>query len=131
MMRVRAVKVRAVIAGLVMLAGPGGAGTVHAADPAPAKEDYERQVEDELGKLDEQLDELDKRLDAARGEARAKLERMLEDLRKKRAMVRRKLDALRAGGEAAWNELRNALENALREFRRALEKAEDEAPVET
>jgi chromosome segregation ATPase len=115
------VAVAAVLSGLV----PAGAGA------AERPEQFRQKVEDELAVLERRLEELDRRIDAARGEAKARLERALEELRKKRTVVRRQLEELEASGRAAWQELREGIEAALEELRKGLEAVREEVPVET
>lgn len=135
-MRAHALILAAAVAlGAFVTRAPRVADAADASPPAAAgekqKDEYQQKAEDELAQLEQQLAELDRRIDAARGEAKAQLQRALDDLRKKRAVVRQRLDALRSSGEAAWRELREGIDSALEQLRKGLDEMQEEAPVET
>lgn len=129
-------KPRAVIlAAALALWGPGGRVGL-ADDPgretAQGRDDFQQKAQEELDKLEQQFEQLEGKLDAARGEARKRLERSLEELRKQRDVVRRRLEELKASGEGAWQDLRHRLERALEDLRKSLEKTkEEDEPVWT
>jgi hypothetical protein len=118
------------------LTGWAPGGQALGADPVPeavgARDDFQRRAEQELGKLEQKLDALERKLGAARGEARKRLQRSLEELRKQEGIARRRLEQLRSSGQATWKDLRERVERALEEFRKRLERTEeDNEPVWT
>jgi chromosome segregation ATPase len=123
-------KPRAVLlAAALTLWGVGGQAVLAGGlDPetAQGQDDFQEKAQGELDKLEQQLDELAGKLDAARGEVRERLARSLEELRKKRDLVRRRLEELKESGGQAAQDLRDRLERALEDLRKGLEKTKDE-----
>jgi len=129
-------KPRAVILVAVLtLWGPGawtGLAQIPESETVQGRDDFQEKAEQGLERLDHQLDRLERKLDAARGEVRTRLQHALEELRKQRAVVRRRLDELGSSGEGKWKELRDRIERDLEDLRKQLEKTEDEdAPLWT
>jgi len=95
--------------------------------PTPAtpqhKEQYEKTMEERLGKLGKQLDELKAKAAAMTEQARKDMNRQLAEADKKRKIASRKLEELRKKSEKEWNKFTAELDEAANDLEKAYEKA--------
>ena len=82
-----------------------------------------RQREEELKELNARLDILEAKVEKATAGKKSELRRQIEELKKKRDILREKLDRYKTAGEGAWQDIKAGVEKAARELRNALEVA--------
>lgn len=87
------------------------------------REEYKQKLEAQLAEWTARLEELKGRSEKLGAEARAEMERRIQELRSRRGEVQEKLDALRDGGEEAWGHLRSGLEKAMEELKTGFSEA--------
>lgn len=125
---------------LALLVGPvrpGGAQTTgkdvgqKAAETGEAIRDYSVEKKDEAvahakrlaADLDARIKELETRAAKESGEAKAKAQAQLKELRAKRAEASRKLGELGRAGRASWDRAKEGFANAYRDLATAYERA--------
>lgn len=90
---------------------------------SPQKEQYEKNMEERLGKLGRQLDELKAKAAKMTKGAQKDIKQQLAEAEKKQKAVSRKLDALRRKSEKEWKKFSTHVDQAWDEFEKAYEKA--------
>jgi small-conductance mechanosensitive channel len=125
---------------LALLVGPGRPGWTQttgkdvgqkAAETGEAIRDYSVERKDEavahakrlVADLDARIKELETRVARATGEAKAKAQAQLKELRAKRAEASRKLDELGRAGRGSWDRAKEGFANAYRDLATAYDRA--------
>jgi hypothetical protein len=84
-----------------------------------------RRREAQLKELSARLDILEAKAREAEAQARLRYYRQIDELKKKRDNLQRRIDELREAGGGAWKDLKEGVEAAAREFRAALDTASE------
>jgi uncharacterized protein YdaT len=84
------------------------------------KEEYRERLEAQLKEWKAKIDGLEARTSMASSEAKAELMKEIEELRRKKAVVKEKLQ--KSGGEA-WDTAKEGVEKAATELKHAFDKA--------
>ena len=113
---------------LLVLAGglagcSGDTGSNSGRTPADVKgqrEEYRRQAQADLNKLDEQLASWRAKAKAAANPARADMEKVLDELKQKREEASRRLDELKDEHRDDWDKVKRDADKAFNDFRDAL-----------
>lgn len=87
------------------------------------REQYEKTMEERLGKLGKQLDELRAKAAAMTEQARKDLDRQLAEAEKKQKAASRKLEEIRKTSEKEWKKFTAEMNEAADELEKAYEKA--------
>ena len=87
------------------------------------REQYEKTMEERLGKLGKQLDELRAKAAAMTEQARKDVDRQLAEAEKKQKAASRKLEEIRKKTEKEWKEFTTDMNEAADELEKAYEKA--------
>jgi len=93
---------------------------------SPHREQYEKTMEERLGKLGKELDELKARAAAKTEQARKEMNRQLADAEKKHKTASRKLEEIRKKSEAEWKKFIAGMNEAADAMDKAYEKAKAE-----
>lgn len=83
------------------------------------REAYTKKYEAQIGQLEADLKKLKAKAAQASAEARIGYEKQIEDLQRRTAEQRQKLDDLRKAGEDVWDGLSNGFESAWDELQSA------------
>jgi hypothetical protein len=87
------------------------------------REQYEKTMEERLGKLGKQVDELRARAAAMTEQARKDVDRQLAEAEKRRHAASRKLEEIRKKSEKEWKKFTLEMNEAADELEKAYEKA--------
>ena len=87
------------------------------------KEQYEKTMEERLGKLGKQLDELKAKAAAMTEQARKEVNHQLAEAEKKQKTASRKLEEIRKKSEKEWKKFTTGMNEAADELEKAYEKA--------
>ncbi len=87
------------------------------------KDEYQKKLEGVLENLDERIGDLQERATQYSGEARRQAGRQIEDLLRKREVVRKQLARVREASPGAWNEIKQGLGAAVSDIQKAIERA--------
>lgn len=85
--------------------------------------EYRQELEQKLKEIDKQLAAWQPQIEAATAAAKAKLEKELAELEKQRQLVQQKLQELQEPGQKAWNDVKAGTEAAMNELEKAFRKA--------
>ncbi len=77
----------------------------------------------QLKEWDAAISKLEAKAETSRTDARASLDRQIEELRSKRASAAQKLDDVQHAGEDAWRELASGAERALDDLKDSVKTA--------
>ncbi|MCE5190962.1 MAG: hypothetical protein LLG08_04275 [Actinomycetia bacterium] len=77
----------------------------------------------QLKEWDAEISKLEAKAESSRTDARASLDRQIEELRSKRASAAQKLDGVQHAGEDAWRELASGAERALDDLKDSVKTA--------
>jgi len=91
--------------------------------PSQQREQYEKSMEERLGKLGRQLDELKAQAEIMTEQARKETNRYIADADKKQKKAFRKLDDMRKKSEQEWKKFSSEMNQALHDFEKAYERA--------
>lgn len=94
--------------------------------PDPKQAEYEAEAASALDKLRTQIDELHVQADLAGAEARDRLQKAVEGLRKRQAEAKVKLDESREAGASTWKSVAKQAEQAVDDLGDAFGKLADE-----
>jgi TolA-binding protein len=87
------------------------------------KQEYQKQIEDELSDLDRQIEKLKAQANEAQAEARAKLQAEIAGLEQKKAAARKELDRVKAASAEAWEDMKEGVNAAMENLRKAYQQA--------
>jgi len=87
------------------------------------KEEYALAIEQRLKELDERTKTLQEKAKEKSGAARERIEKQLAELQDEKAAAREKLKELRSKSEAAWKDMRAGMEAAMEELEKAYKQA--------
>ena len=86
------------------------------------KEDYLKRLEAQLKEWKTKIDRLEARTSQVSAEAKAELMREIEELRRKKMVVKERLNELEKTGGEIWDTLKEGVEKAADELKHALDK---------
>lgn len=89
------------------------------------KSAYQEKLEAQLHEWDAKIDVLKAKAEKSNASAKAQHKEMIEDLKKKRAAAKDKLQELQRAGEDAWEALKDGVEKSWTELGSALESAKE------
>jgi predicted nucleic acid-binding Zn-ribbon protein len=116
--------------GLLALVGCEGTPTsTPAVDKDTVKkkyEEYKQELNTKLEEMDEQIDQWEKKAAEETGEAKEAMEKKLENLKVRRADVRKKLDELGDASAEAWEKTKDGVEDAFRQLQESYKEAKKE-----
>jgi chromosome segregation ATPase len=87
------------------------------------REEYQRQFQAQMDKLNDEIKDLGERAAKAGADARVRLDRQLADLKEQQAELQKKWDAVKASSGDAWEEMKGGMERAYGELRRSFDRA--------
>jgi len=88
-----------------------------------AKEAYEQKLQARLDEWKAEIDKLKAKADGGEADARLRYEKEIDNLQKKQAEAREKLEELRKAGDDAWEDLKAGMENVWSSLEDAIGKA--------
>jgi chromosome segregation ATPase len=83
---------------------------------ASKREQFIESIKDKLDQLNGEIDRLEDKVRETSGEAEKKYQAQLEDVREKRAELKRKLTDIKAASEAQWDKMKLEVEHAWKAF---------------
>lgn len=89
----------------------------------PTKEAYKKKLEAQLDEWDAKIDVLKAKANKADASARVEYQETIEDLKKKRAVAKDKLQELREASSEAWEDLKEGLEQVWADLGAAIKSA--------
>lgn len=96
-------------------------------EPAPTaaqpREQYEKSMQERLGRLGRQLDELKASAAGKAEQAREEMNQLVAEAEKKQEAASRKLEEMRKASKQKWGEFTSQVNQAADDFERAYEKA--------
>ena len=94
-----------------------------AAEPSPAREDYQRRMEANLDAIEKQIQELKRKAAQAAEARKPEIDRAIAELERQKKVASQKLAELRTASEGAWHDAKLSLDAAWENLKRAYEKA--------
>jgi len=88
-----------------------------------AKQAYEKKLEARLDEWKAEIDKLKAKAAGAEADAQLQYEKEIDNLQKRQAEARQKLEELRKAGDDAWEDMKAGIENAWSELQDAMGKA--------
>lgn len=86
------------------------------------KEQLQDQIEAKIKGYDKNVDELKEKARGVKGEAKAELNRQLDELRKKKEETSRKLKEMKSATGKAWEDLKTGIETALEDLEKTFQQ---------
>ncbi len=86
------------------------------------KEEYRQKLEAQLKEWKAKIDRIEARTSMVSSETKAELMKEIEELRRKKMVVRERWDEVQKTGGEAWDTLKEGVEKAAGELKQALEK---------
>lgn len=93
-----------------------------APEPAQQKEQYEKSMEERLGKIGKELDELKTKAADMTEEARKEVNQHIEEVEMKQKLASRKLEEIRKESQKEWKKVAGEMNAAMNELEAAYEK---------
>ncbi len=90
---------------------------------AQERQQYEKSMEDRLGRLGRQFDELKDKAAGKTDQARDEMKRLLTEAEEKQEAASRKLEEMRQASKKKWRKFSSDMSNAADEFEQAFERA--------
>ncbi|QPJ64194.1 MAG: coiled coil domain-containing protein [Candidatus Nitrohelix vancouverensis] len=87
-----------------------------------SKSDHLKKLKDQLATWEKQIEQLKAKSESVSAEAQVKYYKEIEDVRMLQKSAQQKLDALSAGGEDAWEELKQDMGSAYGNIKSTLSK---------
>jgi hypothetical protein len=87
------------------------------------REEYQRQFQAQMDKLNDEVKDLGERAAKASADARVRLDRQLADVKERQADLQKRWDAFKASSGDAWEEMKGGLDRAYGELRRSYDRA--------
>ena len=87
------------------------------------REQYEKSIEERLGRLGQQLDELKAKAAGKTEQAREEMKQFLVEAEKKQEAASRKLEEMRKASKNKWQKFSSDMNKAADDFEQAYEKA--------
>jgi len=88
-----------------------------------AKQAYEKKLEARLDEWKAEIEKLKAKAAGAEADAQLQYEKEIDNLQKRQAEARQKLEELRKAGDDAWEDMKAGIENAWSELQDAMGKA--------
>ncbi len=86
------------------------------------KEEYRQKLEAQLKEWKAKIDRIEARTSMVSSETKAELMKEIEELRRKKMVVRERWDEVQKTGGEAWDTLKEGVEKAAGELKQALDK---------
>jgi hypothetical protein len=86
------------------------------------KEQYQEQIEAKIKGYDQNVDELKEKAKGVKGEAKAELNRQMDELRKKKEAASQKLKKMKTATGKAWEDLKSGAEAALEDLEKTFKQ---------
>jgi archaellum component FlaC len=93
-----------------------------APEPMHQKEQYEKSMEERLGKIGKELDELKTKAADMTEEARKEMSQQIEEVEMKQKLASRKLGEMRKESQKEWKKVADEMNAAMNELEAAYEK---------
>lgn len=87
------------------------------------KEEYRKEMEEKLAKLDSQIDELNADIRELGEKAKPEMQSAMQDLKEKREAANKKLAELKEASEAAWADIKRGLDASVQDLEAAYQRA--------
>jgi signal transduction histidine kinase len=87
------------------------------------KESYQKTMEARLARLGAKLDQLKEGADKAGEKAKTEINRLMQDLRQRQDLARKKFQEVKGASGEAWVQLRAGLEKAAEQLKEGLDQA--------
>ena len=87
------------------------------------REEYRRQFQEQMDRLNDEIKELGERAATASADARVRLDKELAGLKERQAELRKRWESFQAAAPDAWEEMKGGLERAYGELRRSFDRA--------
>lgn len=88
-----------------------------------AKQAYEQKLEAKLNEWKAEIDKLKAKADGAEADSRLRYEKEIDDLKKRQAEARKKLEELRKASDDAWEDMKAGIDSAWSSLGDAIGKA--------
>jgi len=90
------------------------------------REEYQRQFQAQMDKLNEEIKDLGERAAKAGADARVRLDKQVAELKERQAELQKRWDSFKASAPDAWEEMKGGLDRAYDELRRSFDRAAGE-----
>jgi outer membrane biogenesis lipoprotein LolB len=87
---------------------------------APQREEFQQQMESQLGEFDQRIAEGRNQAEGLTGDARANMEQTIDGLEKQRADLAAKLEEMKAVGDDEWEASKTEVEQVSEDLQQAL-----------
>jgi hypothetical protein len=95
------------------------------------KQEFERELEEDLETIDEKMARLGERIKEAEGDVRARLQQEWDELEPQRQRARQRLQEVKSSSAEAWQDLKAGARSAFDDLRDAVNKASERFEDET
>ena len=92
------------------------------------KEEYQRDLSNQMRELDTKIDELKVKASKASDSTKAEFNRNMESLDKQKAVLAEKMDAVKTSTASGWNSVKAGTDSAMESVKKAYEKAKASLP---
>lgn len=86
------------------------------------KDDFKKQMSEDLAEVQAQMERLKKRAEAASGAAQDSIKRQMTDLESKRVVLKKKLDETAQSSGEAWTQVKSGMKKAMDEIKEGFKK---------
>jgi predicted small secreted protein len=92
------------------------------------KEEYQRDLSNQMRELDTKIDELKVKASKASDSTKAEFNRNMESLEKEKAVLAEKMEAVKTSTASSWNSVKAGTDSAMESVKKAYEKAKASLP---
>ncbi len=92
------------------------------------KEAFQKAIQNELNEMQVKIADLQKKTSAASVEARAEMQKAIQDLEKQKDEARKKLDEVNASTSSAWSKLKDGMNTAVADLKKSYKEAVSKLP---
>ncbi len=89
------------------------------------KQEFERELEEDLETIDEKMARLAERIKETEGDVKARLQQEWDELEPQRQQARQRLDELKKSSAEAWEDLQAGAKSAFAELRESVNRASE------
>ena len=89
------------------------------------KQEFERELEEDLETIDQKMARLAERIKKAEGDAKARLQEEWDELEPQRQQARQRLEELKESSAEAWDDLKTGARSAFDDLRDSVNKASE------